>query len=1042
MSGRPKVFTIPAGAPFLPVLADALLSGRLAPLADHPLALADATILLPTRRAVRAFRDILAARLGGAGLILPRIRPIGDVDEEDHLLAPAFGEGAEQLVLPEAISPLARRLALTRLTLAWGRAVRRELLDLKANEPLLVPASAADATRLAADLARLIDDMATAGKSFDAIARLVPDDAARYFQITLDFLKIAGEAWPAFLAERNVTDPAARRDRLVRMEAGRLAACPPSGPVIAAGSTGSIPATAALLGTISRLPMGAVVLPGLDRDLDDAGWQAIGGDISAEGHPQYGLKRLLHALETPREAVETLGEMRWNAGRRVRLFSEALRPAATTDAWAAEGARFGADAVAGIDLIVARNEQEEALAIAIALREALQDPKAVVALVTPDRTLARRVAVELGRWNVAADDSAGAPLDRLPAGIFARLLVEAVSADGDPVSLLAMLKHPHASFGMGPFECRRAARMLEIAIFRGRRVPGGLAALEPALAVQRAHVEKGDGHVPRTRRRLRGFEWNDAGRLVEAMGAALGALEAALSGRERLTAAHAARLLLDALEAATADESGSPEAFWESADGAALAGLLDGLVADGEELDLAPGEFPAFLAALMGDVSISRPAGADPRVHVWGTLEARLQSVDLLVAGGLDEGIWPAATRTDPWLSRPRRTALGLPPPERRIGLAAHDFVEAAAAPRVVLTRAEKRGGTPTVASRWLQRLAALLDEAGMKEMTERGARFVTMARNLDSAGIPRPVRRPAPAPPLAARPRGLSVTEIETLIRDPYAIYAKHVLKLEELEPPGRPPDFALRGSLMHQAIGDFIREWQGPFDERAEARLRELGAAVLAEIADFPDIHAIWSLRFAGIARWIIDFERNRDGEIEARHAEIAGRAVVAAPTGEFVLRGRADRIDRRKDGTLDILDYKTGTPPTATQVLVGFAPQLGLEAAMVRQGAFDEGFRGASIANLAWIGLSKVERGRPFQSAVERDWTADAVADRSWGLFTELVGAFDDPAWAYRSRTRPMFEQRYESPYDHLARVREWGLVESEEDILWLVQPQPKP
>ena len=119
MSEAPKVFTIPAGAPFLPVLADALLSGQLAPRSDDPLALADATILLPTRRAVCAFRDILAERLGAQASILPRIRPIGDVDEEDHLLSPALGEGAERLLLPAAISPLARRLALTRLTLAW-----------------------------------------------------------------------------------------------------------------------------------------------------------------------------------------------------------------------------------------------------------------------------------------------------------------------------------------------------------------------------------------------------------------------------------------------------------------------------------------------------------------------------------------------------------------------------------------------------------------------------------------------------------------------------------------------------------------------------------------------------------------------------------------------------------------------------------------------------------------------------------------------------------------------------------------------------------
>jgi ATP-dependent helicase/nuclease subunit B len=1049
---RPQVFSIPAGAPFLAVLADALLSERLAAipyLRDDPLALADVTVLLPTRRAVRSFREVLIGKLGGEAAILPRIRPIGDVDEEDHLLNAPAETGADRLALTPAISRLDRQLALTQLTLAWRKALRREILDLAPHEPLLIPASAADATRLAADLARLIDDMATAGIGWDGLATLVPEDHARHFQITLDFLKIAREAWPAFLVEENRVDPAARRDTLIRAEAARLAASPPRGPVIAAGSTGSIPATAALLNAIARLPNGAVVLPGLDQDLDEAGWNAIGGgeapSAAAHTHPQFGLKQLIAALGIARTDVERLAEPAPSVKRRSRTLSEALRPSETTDVWAsfraAEGSPDADPALAGVGMIVARNEQEEALAIALALREAVDAPGTTAALVTPDRHLARRVAVELGRWGLAVDDSAGAPLDRLPAGVFARLAVDVLLAEGDPAVLLALLKHPFAAFGMARPECRRAARVLEIALLRGRRVTGGLAALADALAASHDEVEKHFGHVRPPRQRLKSAEWYLAARLVRAVGAAFAPMEARFRSGAEITVAAASELLRDALSKAARDETGRADLLWEGAGGDAVSTLLESLSGSvGQALSILPGEYSAFLGALLGDVAVTRPAGADPRIHVWGALEARLQSVDLLILGGLDEGLWPAATRTDPWLSRAMRAEIGLLPPERRIGLAAHDFAEAATAPRVFVSRAEKREGSPTVASRWLQRLEALVGTEATERMRADGDRYVQLARSFDwvKPGDLKPVDPPAPKPPVAARPRGLSVTEIETLVRDPYAIYARRVLGLEALDPLGAAPDYALRGSLIHEALGAFTAAWTGAFDAAAEAELIATGRRVLAEIADFPDIHAIWSIRFASIARWFVRWEAARSANIEKRNPEISGHVELPLPGGPFRLRGRADRIDLRRDGGLEILDFKTGSPPSATQLLLGLAPQLALEAAMAIRGGFDESFKGRPLAGIAWIGLSKVGRDEPLKSAVERGWTEESITSEVFARFMTLIAAFDGAGHPYISRARPMFETRYESPYDHLARVREWGLQESEEDLEWLWRP----
>jgi ATP-dependent helicase/nuclease subunit B len=1030
----PRVFTIPAGVPFLPTLADALLAGELVPVpTDDPLGLAAVTILLPTRRSVRALGELLVERLGREAAILPIIRPIGDIDEEDHLLDSSASLSADPLVLPPAITPLARRLALTRLTLAWGKGLRIHSLGLKADEPLLIPASAADAARLAGDLARLIDDMQTAGVPGDALATLAPEDHAEYFQFTLEFLKIVTQQWPTHLLERGMVDPAARRDQLIRAAAGRV-----RGPIVAAGSTGSIPATAVLLSAIARLADGAVVLPGLDQDLDAAGWNAIGDPIAVKaatyGHPQFGLKQLIGEIGIAREEVTPLRAA--TASARSRLLSQAIRPAETLDAWA--GVRPDTGALAGVDLLVARNEQEEATAIALAIRDAIETPDTTAALVTPDRTIARRVAAELGRWGLSIDDSAGARLDREPHGIFARLVAEAAASDGDPVKLLALLKHPLAVFGMAKPLCRQAARTLELALFRGHRVPGGVARLAGALAEAR-ELAKTDRHAPASRRRLSESDWRLAAALVERIGACLGPLEAAC--RKEIAASAAVDLLAGALASSATDESGNVDALQVGAGGQALSTLLDEIANDSEaaSLPLAPGDLPFFLAALLADVTVQRLVGADPRIHIWGALEARLQSVDLLILGGLDEGVWPTETRTDPWLSRSMRAAIKLPPPERRLGLAAHDFFQGLAAPRVIVTRAEKRGGAPTVESRWLQRLRALIGKDAAVELAGRGERYLEWARTIDA--VPKeavvPINRPAPKPPIAARPTSLSITEIETLIRDPYAIYARRILNLEQLEPLGRPPDGGLRGNLVHEALSLFTKEWRVAFDATAEARLNAIAADVLREVEDFPDVHAVWSLRLNAIARWLVGFEAERDARVVLRHAEIDGTLPV---TPTFTLRGRADRVDVMRDGTIAIYDYKTSTPQTDRSVFAGLTPQMALEAAMAKAGGFP-GVTGGGVSELAWLAVGRIGREQPYQSAVLRNQTPDGLAADALRHLVELMTKFADVNHPYQSRTRPRMENtRYVGDYDHLARVREWALVESLEDVAMMGGPSP--
>ncbi len=1029
MAAAARVFSIADGTRFLPTLADALLSGTFGPVADpaaDPLALADIRIFLPTRRAARALATALLERLGSAAAILPQIRPIGDLDEDDLLLEP-IESPAERLVLPPAISRLDRQLILARFTRAFGAALQPDRLGLAEGAPVLVPASAADAFHLAGDLARLVDDVAAAGLDWQGLQTLVPDELAGYWQITLDFLKIVGEAWPALLAERNLADPTTRRDRLIRDEARRLAAEPARGLVIAAGSTGSIPATAELLATIARLPHGAVVLPGLDMTLDGVAWDAIGGGegiAAAPGHPQYGLRQWLGRAGIDRSEVRAVGAVALPLAERARLIAEAMRPAETTEAWA-DAAPVPPEATDGLTLLVARNEQEEALALAIALREAVESPGATAALVTPDRTIAARVAIELERFGLKVDDSAGRPLRITPPGTLARLVAAAARSDGAPVDLLALAKHPLAAFGMARADCRSAIGVIDLALFRGRLVAGGLAGLPEAL-----HQAAQDAADPAARlhpsvRRLRKDDWDRAADLAERLRTVLDPLAERLADGAKSDVAGLAMALAATLRQVAATDIDAMPLAGDPA-GTALETLLDGLAGpDASDLALTGAEFPAFLDAAMAGVAVQSRPGGDPRISLWGTLEARLQSADLVILAGLDEGVWPSEARTDPFLSRSMRAAFGLEAPERRLGQAAHDFASALGNARVIVSRAERRGGAPTIAARWLQRIAARLGKEGAAALTLRGATYLDWARALDASPQAAPAARPRPKPPLAARPKRLSVTEIETLVRDPYAIYARRVLRLEPLDPIDIVPDRALRGTLIHEALGRFAPLWQPPFDAAALRELIETGRTVFRDIAAFPAVHALWWPRFLAIADWYVRWEAARP-DIEARHAEIDGKMPV---TPAFILTGRADRIDRRRDGSYEILDFKTGTPPSPKQLSTGLAPQLALEAAMLRRGAFAGIPAGASVSRLGWIGLGRVGKGEPFSSAV-KDRPADELGDEAAARLSALVAAYADPERPYVSRARPMFENRFGSPYDHLARVAEWALGEADE------------
>ena len=703
---------------------------------------------------------------------------------------------------------------------------------------------------------------------------------------------------------------------------------------------------------------------------------------------------------------------------RERIVSEALRPAAASDLWKdrlgdAGFTKHADAAMRSIAVIEAANAEEEALAIAVALRETLEHPQKIAALVTPDVALGRRVAAALARWNVAVDDSRGVSLADTPDGIFARLAAEAALEGVAPVPLLALLKHPSAAFDAV------GVMALERAILRGSRPKHGTAGLQGALATIRNELanyradKTSSLHRSDPRLSLTDAELDAAAALVAQLKNALAPLETLPRGAHSLAA-----MALRHAQVVVALGGMTPEldeAFAELE----RAGTLDVAAADYAGL---------FHAAIAGKKIYRAEAGA--RVRIFGLLEARLQSVDRLVLGSLVEGVWPPETNGDPWLSRPMRHALGLDLPERRIGLSAHDFAQALGAPDVVLSRSGKLGGAPTVPSRFVQRLAAVAGKDRWDAALARGARYAAFARRIDETGAPEPAERPAPVPPIEARPRQLSVTEIEDLLRDPYTIYAKHVLGLAPLEEIDAALGAAERGTVIHDAIGEFGKTYPGDLPADPAQALTDIGRKCFKPLSEYPEARAFWWPRFQRIAEWFAGFEIARRANLKKLDVEIGGRIEIPFGNETFTLTVRADRIECLADGRYAILDYKTGAPPTDRQVRTGLSPQLTLEAAILRRGGFKEIPADASVAELLYVRLRGGATAGEQRSIKFEGSSPDEQADHALAELSNVLQHFADPTKPYYSLLHPMWSTHY-GTYDHLARVQEWSLTGGTKD-----------
>ena len=985
----PRWFTIPAHRPFVHDLAQGLYDA-LSPLG--PDALSQAVVLTPTRRGARALADAFVAVGGGKAILPPQVRPLGDLDEGE----PPFEPGDLAVDLPAAIAPLRRRFELIRLVKDHEAALERDL-------------DACAALELADALGSFLDSLQIEEVSeAPDLAALVTADLAEHWRISREFLEMALAEWPLRLAALGVVDVSARRVALLQALAETWTTDPPQGVLIAAGSTGTAPATARLLGVIAKAPQGAVVLPGLDEGLADSAWAEVD-----EQHPQGAMKRLLDTARVSRDEVRLWpGSPTVDMGGRWRrrVINEALRPARRTADWLQttlalrEEARvFEIDPIAeglkGVSIVTARSEDEAATVAALLLRETLEIPGRTAALVAPDQVLARRVAAKLARWGIVADASAGVALAGCPCGVLAGLVARTTVDPLDPILMLAVLKHPLVRLGRAEGAWAASLEALERHGLRGPRRTEWKA-LDALIREQAKDAAE------------------SAIELLARYRAALGPAVAAGGGQPGA----AARGLAESLEALAADAEGATGGLWAGAGGEGLARLLAGLIGESEGLPItSPRGFAELLGKLMAGETVRSGGTTHSRLRILGAIEARLTRADRLIVAGLEEGVWPQAATADPFLSRPMRKTLGLPPPERRVGLAAHDFAQAACAPEVILLHSERRDGSPAVKSRWLWRLETLARGAGV---TIAGRpEVLAWARSLDAATEYKPEGRPAPKPPVADRPRKMAVTRIEGLTRDPYAVWARDILRLYPLQRPDEAVDARARGTAIHAAFEKFATDWprEVPPDAAAIFEADYLQALIDEGMPRESLAREMALAREA--AEWVAALERERRADGRAIHVELSGEHTIVLPGGSFTVTAKADRIEIDPQGFGHILDYKTGKAPSARMVQTGFSPQLTLTMAILAAGGF-KGLGRPRPGDLTYLEVTgRKPAGRVETRAAAGEESAEAAAKALDGL-AELIRRFDDPERPYLSRTAPQFVKTYASDYDHLARVFEWS------------------
>lgn len=959
-----KLYNIPASCSFVDTLAR--IFGRR--YEANPLELSKVLFLVPTRRTALSLKEAFIRFNGCKPAVLPRILPVADVDQDDVFLFDTDRNGIlEQL--PPAIDPYQRLFLFAKMIASRPR------------EYGLPPMTWGQAFALAQDLSKMLDAVYHEQLSLADLSTLVPDQYAAHWQETLRFLQIITAYWPDILHERGVIDTADRYSRTLDLEAQKLLQNRPEVKIVAAGITGAFPGLRKLVSAIAQIPEGEVYFYNLDRYLSQDVWAMID-----ENHPQFEHKQLLDFMQIKRDEVQDcevspLPEREW-------LGAEVMRPAFDSWRWRylKDNHPALADLSENLHILNCENSRQEALSVALILRETLNTPEKTAALVTPDRLLARRVASELERWGIKIDDSAGKPLHLMPVGIFLRLVVDVLEKDMSDSALLSVLKHPLMHMNEENSELRQKIRQWE----KLRRMPlfGDQVPDIPAEVTDSISKFK----------------------------------EAIRPLAEIFTQTTADFKYMLETHIKVAESLAGADNLWRGEDGRQAAALLGKILPAAEIVgNIEPRHYSGFLSALLASQIVRSNYNSHPRIKILGPIEARHNHFDTVIIGSVNEGVWPATPAGDPWMSRPMKKEFGLPLPEKAIGVMAADFSQLLCAPEVYLTRSARSNGTPMNKSRWQLRLETVLYAAGFNTM-EPFCRndALLMAQCLDQAQKPIKINAPEPRPPFYARPRRLAAGAVETLMRDPYEIYAAKILKLKPLNELDVGLSVKDYGDLIHKILDIFCKQYPDRLPDKAREILLKIGGDEFVKKQIASEVRAFWWPKFVHTVDWILQQEKTYRQNISAVHSELQGQLEFETAGGKFVLEARADRVDENPDGSVNIIDYKTGEIRSNKELEIGYAPQLPLEGLIAYHGGF-AGLPPATVNSLSYWKLG--EKSQTYCKDV------NALVEQTFEHLKQLITAFDFETTPYVSRPNPKHLLKYAN-YEHLARVKEWSSEESNE------------
>lgn len=865
----PHIFYIPPSLNFLEQLAKGVLQRY----AQSPESLAQLRVLLPTQRTCRMFEQILYTTAGTQSLMLPRVLALGDaVDAEDELLRLADSETLHSL--SPAIGRAERRLLLTDLVYQHHKNTAQQTGVALNHEQALL---------LAKQLEDLLDGMQRYEVPYEKLDMLVPDEFAAHWQHTLSLLHIVTQQWPALLAQRYQCDPVARHTQLMNALCTHWRNMPPAHPIIIAGSTASVPATARLMQTVAQLPNGAVILPGLD----------VTASHSAPAHPHYNLQQFLKRCGTSQADVTLWSAADKEHNPRADFVSAVFAPDMKMQTHSPTHLRW----------YDAKDPHEEAQTIAILLREALENKHTRIALVTTDTSLPAYVNALMQRWNVTLDSSMGKPLSQVPAANYLLLITEMLRQHYAPHALLAVLKHPYSALGMARVECLEATRTLELGTLRGV-VPD---------------ADKME-HSP----------------LLRAVKTSTQSLYDALSSGELQPLHHLLRLLIRCAEAlaTSADEKGDAR-LWNGPDGAMLRDTLEEYIRAHPHFTVTPRLLPELLRSLLADRVYRPPLSAmHPHIHMLTPMEARLLSFDMVVMAGMNQGVWPQPQH-NAWLSASMMEALGLPTPEHFTGLAAHDVSGLLCQPQVVITRAQRDHRTPMVSSPFWQRIRHAAGDAwNAMQLAPHYAQWRQALYQGSESNMQPAVD--AACPPVSSRPTKFSATDIELLVRDPYGFYAKRILHLRALDEVEEEAGVKEIGIVLHAICEAFVREHRAHDEALEQAALHTLLQQHMRTLAHNPLYKHFWEPRMQRALATFLAYDRTTRGAGHTTLTELDGAMALTVDGVAYTITARADRIDITPDAVI-ITDYKTGTPPAEKDILSGHKAQLLIQGLIAQSGGY---------------------------------------------------------------------------------------------------------